>query len=195
MALDFDRYKREYDRYTFTDLQSIYHQIAHDYPVQRHFHSVPVKQTLWSLHKPRVLELGGWDGALADVCGGEYAAWDNYDLVRVPQACRDPRYQLKILTDWFWNSNIPDTYDVFIATHLIEHLNENQLEQLFRKVEKLSGVHMIHLESPISEYGQTWKGTEDTHVLNMGWRGVRWMLADNGFKPRQKDPGVCVATR
>lgn len=194
----FEDYKNRYPL-SFTETVSFYRDVVKDWPEQTHFHAQAFYETLDRGFDHRILELGGWDGSLAAkaFAHGNVAAWDNYDLVEIRQVCGNLGYHAVKLTAWFWDTVVSDKYDLFVATHLIEHLSPIQVHLLFGKLASLSHLRTVHLEAPLQPDGQKWQGTLDTHVLELGYRRVEKILDGYGFRTKTLyvDPWICRGIR
>lgn len=186
VTIDWNAWRAGHSTMTFADQQAFYELVAIEHPVQQHFHldaahhafDEMVRSTGGSL---RVVELGGWDGALADAMLSrpyrDVARWTNYDLIAVPQVPTNPSYELVVLFDYLWNVGYAIKGDVFVSTHTIEHLTGAQLEQLVGILD----TEWVYLESPLEEEGQQWYGYQGTHILELGWRDVRSLLTERGY--------------
>ena len=124
---------RELRLFSFDDQQRFYRLVADLYPVQQSFDPLLATNAFDAIHGAdlNVVELGGWDGKLAQnmLHRTDVATWTNYDLVEVPTACSQPGYQMVVLEDYLWTN--PIRGDVFVATHMIEHIRFRELLDLF----------------------------------------------------------------
>jgi hypothetical protein len=166
---------------TFADQQLFYGMVLSLHPEQQSFDVKYAHEAFDHIagENLSVIELGGWDGALAYAMmqRGDIEVWVNYDLVRPAQVCDIPGYQFVKLEDYFWNLE-PQSADVFVASHTIEHLTGEELEKLFSVLD----VEYIYLDAPLPESGPVdWKGYEGSHVLELGWDEVSSMLSRNGY--------------
>lgn len=185
MSEIWDQFRDDYPTMSFADKRAFYDWVAATYPEQRY---ADVKRALnaFSLiaggHLD-VIELGGWDGALAASVmrtTGDIRSWTNYDLVAVPQECDYRGYHLKVLNDDLWSLDRVDA-DVFVSTHTIEHLSAEELAKLFRWLMP----EFVYLEAPLPMVGPvSWRGVEAAHVLELGWDGVEKLLIDVGYTSR-----------
>jgi len=182
VAIDWDQWRAEYAELSFAEQQAFYRQVAIAHPEQQHFDLDAAVEAFKLVDEDSftVAELGGWDGALA----GELIArfpilrWINWDIVAVePQVCVDHRYFAVELDDWFWSER--QSADVFVATHMIEHIRASELEELFDCLD----VGYIYLEAPLTNEGQQWAGYRGSHILELGWREVTKLLTDRGYEP------------
>jgi hypothetical protein len=189
--IDWDAWRSEHASMTFADQQEFYGSVAVAHPHQQCFDLPHARSTfdhisgLIGFLPPdwpglNVIELGGWDGALADalVSRDDISSWTNYDLAEVPQVCTSTKYRLEVLSDYFWNRNLTYVPDVFVACHTIEHLTGAELEQLFDVLQ----VKFIYLQAPIvKQSGQTWNGYVGSHILELGWDAIDELLVARGY--------------
>jgi hypothetical protein len=184
LRYDFDRWRREYPTSTFAQQQIEWDTIYEAYPHQRFWHSQPVVD---ALHTPgmSVTELGGWRGELADavIPVAEPHAWINYDLCPAAianSACRWLEYHPVLLDNWPWEVGLAPA-DVFVATHVIEHMMFDELTMLAEQSRKWA---TLVIEAPIvqSATSFSWVGNGSTHILEVGWSQVCELFASHGFE-------------
>jgi len=177
--INFDLWRENYDQYSFEDMKAFYAEVAEKFPDQQHFDLNAIRAAFSCFGAPvSVVELGGWDGALADKMfnTGKVASWRNFDIADVPQVCKRDEYSLVVLDDWFWNG--PVRYaDVFVATHTVEHIRATDLGDVFDSLH----VDYIYLEAPLEDYPTDWTGYHGSHILEIGWDGIDEMLLKRGF--------------
>jgi hypothetical protein len=180
---DFDQWRREYPKSTFQQQQVEWDAIYKAYPHQSFWHSQPVVD---ALAKPgmTVTELGGWRGELADsvIPVAEPKSWTNYDLC--PSAishsiCRWLEYHPILLDNWPWETDMLAA-DVFVATHVIEHMMFNQVCKLSEQFRKWA---TLVIEAPIVQSATdfSWDGNGSTHILEVGWDQVGELISSHGF--------------
>lgn len=167
---------------TFADQVAFYRDVAKVYPVQESS-NVGMASAVFDFingEDLEVIELGGWNGRLASqlVTRPDIRSWVNYDLVVVPQACENPRYNLSVLTDWIWNTEIPRA-DVFVACHTIEHLSAEHFYELAKSLRE----PWVYFEAPLDEEPTDWNGYAGSHRLDLGWAGVRNLMEMCGYEP------------
>jgi hypothetical protein len=172
---NFDRWREEYDSLSFEDQQEAYEHVARMFPNQRSFDVVEARKFIARYQPKTVVELGGWDDALANSLGA-FRSWTNYDLVEVPQACAAFWYELVVLQRPFWEDDYEA--DAFVATHTIEHLRARELESLVQRLR----VKACLIEAPLRSGPTDWKGYRGTHILEVGWEGVDAIFANSGFR-------------
>lgn len=181
VGINWDGWRQQYSEMTFRDQQAFYRQVAQEHPDQQHFDVLEAEAAFSriGIYGMTVVEMGGWDGALAETLIGHFpiVRWQNYDIVAVyPQVCDDPRYKRIVLGDWFWNQ--PRSADVFVATHTIEHITGGELAKLFDCLD----CEYVYLESPLKADGQSWAGYVGSHILELGWRQVDGLLVERGYE-------------
>ena len=190
--IDWDAWRSEHASMTFADQQEFYGSVAVAHPHQQCYDLPHARLTFDHISGlvgflPAdwpglvVVELGGWDGALAQALLSTRSGienWTNYDLVEVPQVCKRDNYRLLILDDYLWNQGEVHG-DVFIACHTIEHLTAAELEQLFDVLR----VKFIYLQAPIAhQSGEAWNGYVGSHILEIGWDRIDELLAARGYR-------------
>jgi hypothetical protein len=181
MTIDWDAWRSEHASMSFADQQEFYGEVAVAHPHQQNFDLAHAHATFDHISglSQDVIELGGWDGALAEAMLDrvDIARWTNYDLVEVPQVCQREDYHLRILDDYLWNEGAVKA-DVFVACHTIEHLTAAELEQLFDVLR----VRFIYLQAPIAKQsGQTWSRYFGSHILEIGWDAIDALLLARGY--------------
>lgn len=174
---DFDAWRAGYDHMTFEQQKSCYEEMAELYPCQRSFDLYQAAMFFQRYRPKTVVELGGWDGALASsCCSKRMISWRNYDIVAVPQVCLQPAYELVVLNRPLWEFDAV-TADAFVATHTIEHLRARELEELVPKLK----VKACLIEAPLREVPTDWTGYFGSHILEVGWDGVDALFVAQGF--------------
>ena len=178
--IDWDQWRREHHNLTFADQQAFYQRVAELYPHQQSFDALVCHEAFDRIADEDldIVELGGWDGALASsmLTRPDISRWTNYDLVEVPQVCRHPAYRLAILEDYLWSGD-PIKADVFVACHTIEHLTSEELEKLFDWLR----VKYVYLEAPLKLEPYDWTGYPGSHILEIGWNEVAEMLKSRKY--------------
>lgn len=184
--MNWDGWRQSYDRLTFQDQKDFYRDCAVLYPCQQHF-DLEAAREFFDRYRPRtVLELGGWDGALASQIladHDEILCWRNHDLVAVPQIPTDPRYELNELFEPLWEGRGYLYADAFVATHTIEHVKARELGRLVAKLH----VKACLIEAPLDDSPLDWRGYDGTHVLELGWEGVDALFGTYGYETERSD--------
>lgn len=185
----FNRYRRNYDNLNFLDKKKLAFRWLKKYPEQAHFDYEPVSMWLRKIvvkQPVKILEIGGWRGDLAMKALSEFQKielWHNYDLLdnNGSQKCIDKRYKLISLDDYIWNELPGFEYNALIATHMIEHIRWNELQQLIQWIP--SGVKTVLFEAPLPVTSENidWKGDYSSHVLEKGWEQVIAKMKERGY--------------
>lgn len=198
-----DEWRARTEKMTYAEQQAFYDDVARDFPEQAHFVREVAIRELTGAAPAGVLEIGGWRGdlaaaVLADPRSAAIRKWVNMDIapsLAGMQRCRDPRYSFVVAPTWVWDTAIPDEYDAVVATHLIEHLTERQLETLLRRLAKLGRARTLYLESPLREDSHGWKGYRGSHILGLGWAGVRRMVQAAGWTATEQVTPIIIVGR
>lgn len=166
---------------SFADQQAFYQAVLEAYPDQAHFNSGTITDAFDLIQGQalQVVEIGGWDGQLAEYLlpRGDIASWVNHDLVEPPQACKHPAYHFNLLQDYLWNLGFVEA-DVFVACHTIEHLAWAELEHLLAVLR----VKWLYLESPLPiHHRRSWNGYAGSHILELTWLELEQELEQRGY--------------
>lgn len=186
MMEEFNRYRQDYDTLTFSDLKTIHSRWHKMYPNQKRFNENFFSTGLNNVineegESIKVIELGGHNGQLAleSLKRWPKISWLNVEIVNrgTIEGLKDRNYKAHILSDQIWKelSDIKD-YDVFVSSHVIEHLMNRQLETLINWLIKNQTKHIL-LDTPIKAEGQTWSDYFGAHLLEMGSNQVKGLLA------------------
>lgn len=173
---------------TYADHRRIYERIAVEYPNQNYYAAELAKHFFAGATPEEVFELGGWDGALAAEVLPEAASiqrWTNYEIVKVPQVCTDPRYRLAVPNRFVWE--LPSLHgDAFFASHVLEHLTAADMEKL---LDKLDTFRWAYVDVPLPSEPFDWKGTTTTHALvwsisefDQAWEERGWRIVSSIFR-------------
>ena len=179
----FNRWRNEYDRYSFAKQKQIYNALEVKYPDQQKFTTEEISNFLKDIKNLKILEIGGWKGELASKILSQnenIISWDNYEICSnavEKTVCTDKRYKPILLKDFPWNLNIFGNYNVCILSHVIEHIKENQLKLFFDKIYRCN---YIYIEAPIKENRKdvNWNNYGGTHILECGWNDIDKMLSN-----------------
>lgn len=163
--------------------QASFNPFNFDFAIKKHLERLPVP--------PKVLEVGGWRGELAQHCFSKHEiwSWHNIDMCKaavdnsLPIQKHDkcsPGYTSFFPGDfdWFKKPRLED-YDMFVSAHTIEHLTDDHFLQL---MDYAMGIPIVLLEAPITNEGQKWDGYIGTHIMEMGWERVHKEMAARGWK-------------
>jgi hypothetical protein len=180
-----DDYRTRYrDGMPYQAHREFYDLLAREYPEQNYWDAEQVAAFLDWCKPGWVVELGGWDGALAAAMLPDrfgIGIWWNYELADVPQVCYHSSYAFSIDDGWLWADgpySVP--CDAFIASHSLEHLTEQHLDALIAALD----CDYAYVDVPLDDVGQTWNGSTTTHVLELSLDEFvqRWLKA--GWKVR-----------
>jgi hypothetical protein len=161
--IDGNRYRAQYDTYTFAEKQAIYNTIISSY--NQHsgcpYHLFEYLGTLNHQHL-NIFELGGYDGfhAYNVFLNFPHYRWVNYDLslcvapLTRPQLL-DYNYRLHILDEPF--TTPPDDMDLFYTSYTLEHLRLHEVLDILDATRHI--LHHVHLIDYV------W--ADDTHVLEL----------------------------
>lgn len=180
-AIDWDQWRRDYSSMGFAEHQAFNAECLRLHPHQQAFDAQACAEFL-SLHQPKtVVELGGWDGALAAEMLDRFPGiqtWVNYDITPdVPQTCDDVRYDVIVLDDWPWRRHL--VADALVASHVFEHLKAYQIEMLMGAWD----VDRVFMDVPIGATACSWWGYEGSHILEVGYTDLLGRLRDAGYEP------------
>jgi len=175
---ELDRYRRLYDDLTVAELAEWNERLVKKYPDQRHYNYEHVRQAVGDAGD--VVELGGYDGSLADVIlerNTHIRRWRNYELVRVKHAePRDPRYELIVDRDRFAWRRADWDGDVLVLSHVLEHLNAEQALELVLTFPRYD---RVYIDAPLRAGG--WEGSTTAHVLGWTWDDLLRIIEAQGI--------------
>lgn len=173
---DLDKLRDRYDELSFQEFRSWCQQIAATWPEQAYWDAPAVSRFLDFTQADDVVELGGWDGALAQAVMRPGMDWLNLEVTEVPQVCTFPDFHLKVLEDWPWTWD--DWGDVLIMSHVIEHMSVEHLRSLLRRCESRA----VYVDAPLSEEsGTNWRGSPTSHILPLSFIEVDALFFEHGF--------------
>lgn len=183
-AIDWDAWRAAYDTMTFAEQEDFYDRVFEQFPDQARYSVRVLSSFLDEIAVPvDIVELGGWDGAFAAEILAKHkpiTGWCNSEIsVAAAEAtvCDDARYSLHVpLTDWYWTQ--PHQCDLFVASHVIEHLKLLDVLASF----DATGCRWMYLQAPLEEEATDWTGYRGSHILEVGWRVLTDELADRGFR-------------
>jgi hypothetical protein len=183
--IDWDAWRREYaEGMSVAELRDFYSRVWELHRDQR-CHSKNTCAVAIAEIRPRwVLELGGWDGELGKSMLDAYPEirrWTSVEIcpeaVRATRAREDPRLSVICPGDWwFWERRWE--CDLFVASHVIEHMTAEELGRTFCAVE----AYAMYLEAPLEEHGRSWTGYAGSHILEEGWDWVDTCLGHLGHE-------------
>lgn len=186
VMIDWDAYRSDYGRMSYAEHLSFYDRVWAAYPVQIHFDLATAIRFFERTKPQRVLELGGWRGELAGEILSRFPSierWENLEICRGAAqntVVTDGRYSARTPTTWAWIDPSIDfhAFDTFVGSHVIEHMDWEQVTHLF---DRLRSFRALFLASPLRDDPFDWKGYVGSHVLRMGWSGITHRLATQGW--------------
>lgn len=180
MDVTFEQYRNAYDRLSFAEHQALYGQVAAEFPEQSYWNAVEVERFLRHYYPECVVEIGGWDGGLANTVPYS-GTWTNLELADVPQVCAKPGYRRVVLTDWLWNRGAWG--DAVVMSHVIEHMSEDHIRRLLGSFEG----QPVYVDAPLEEDKWTnWKHSTTTHVLGHSFSALDVLFAEHGYQVAYK---------
>jgi len=182
----FDLWRSNYRGSSVEDHADFYRRIHSEYPDQKHYNLEAVLAFLGAVQERRfmVVELGGYDGALAKECleaTGRIQSWANYDIC-FPEILQpsDRRYVAIKLEQQFWEMSVLPHAEVFVASHVIEHLDRPDFLALLDCIQL---VPYVFLDSPLGDsVAVDWTGATAAHVLDLSWDDVVRAMELRGFE-------------
>ena len=172
---DLDKYRDQYDDLTFQEHQALYQRVVEEYPEQSFWSAPECARFLEFVQPQRVVEIGGWDGGLAEA-SYFLDRWVNLDWADVPQVCRKPGYQYVILQDFVWTWT--EWGDAVVMSHVLEHMSEEHLRNLLSVMD----ARAIYVDAPLSEdHRIEWRGSLTAHVLDLSFREVDEVFREYGY--------------
>ncbi len=180
MISELDNFRSGYKQGNYDWHREFYARLALAFPEQNYYSATLVNDFLDWCEPRTVIELGGWDGALAQEVLREGMKWTNYEIADVPQVCDDSGYEYVLPDSWIWES--PLEGDAFIASHVLEHLSLEHLSALIAALRCESA----YVDVPLFPDGNTWQGSTTTHVLPISigqfdefWASAGWTIAQD----------------
>lgn len=193
VAIDYDAWRARYDSLSFAEQQAIYDQIGHISPEQPH---VDVDAANHAFRDVRsVVEIGGWRGELAEALlplHRRVDSWVNFEVcgwaVGEGNRCGDARYAGVELDDWPWNTDLPAA-DLFVASHVVEHMRFRDFTLLAEQFPKFG---RVHIRAPLPLIGRPcWDSYPGTHILEAGWEELHDFLGSLGLVLVGAGPLTC----
>lgn len=189
--LVFDKWRRQYSEMSSAQHLEFVEKCAAVYPDQMHFsHRVYEK---FFEHYPglNILEIGGWKGELARYCLSNFdiKSWTNIEIctTAIENTVKMPndKYSTICPTDFFWFRGVRHLKaDLLISSNTIEHFNNSDFIEL---VEAITDIRMVLFEAPLKKNEETWQGYLGTHILEMDWPDVIFLMDRYGYKQTKLD--------
>jgi len=175
----FDKWREDYDKTSIAEQAKLHDELFEKYPQQAHY-DYAIADNFFEDFKNdiKVFEAGCWDLTLAKKLVAKYpniVKWKGADICqKALKAAGDNERIYKMLCtteEWWWSEHLYN-YDIFIATHFIEHLSNEHLESLLTAIP----CSYIYLEAPLKEVHNEWGGYMGTHKLEFGWKEITHIL-------------------
>lgn len=186
--ISWDHWRNAYDDFSYEDHLKYYNEIYNHFPEQNHC-TISQADLFFRQHQEpiKVLEVGGWNGAVADYMLENFPyikMWTNYEICQssiINGKIHDARYMSIVPKTFIWDMKEILKADVFFASHALEHMKAKQVELL---ISRLTTVNRMYIEAPIpdSSTDTSWLGYVGTHILEIGWEQLETMLQSFGFK-------------
>jgi hypothetical protein len=181
--IGWDEWRACYDESSFADQRGFYNDVYREFPEQSRYSTRRLQALLdWMPAGPvSVVELGGWQGAFAAEmleAQPRISRWANYEISSdavEASVCDDGRYVGVALNRWYWDDR--HRADVFVASHVIEHLRLEQVEAAIRATD----CRYLYLQAPLGDGPTDWRGYRGSHILECGWGGVTAAAHTEGF--------------
>jgi len=184
---DLDEWRAAYPTATYAEQRAFHSRIWEANPDQNHFCANEVALALDHMRPNcsttpfQVVELGGWDGQLAELMLDRYpgiSRWSNIELCHEAAMAghgRHRRYWLPNVKGWYWQYEW--RCHLFVASHVIEHLSAGDLDKVIAATDALA----LFFDAPLEDYAIDWNGSPTTHTLDVGWEGVTDICARHGY--------------
>jgi len=200
---EFNQWREQYREMTFKENQEWYDRLEKDHPWQQHFDATKVadfiRHTSTQLGSVRILELGGWKGDLAEIIRKNYpnvwsniVYWDNHDICLTAiekNVCHDPKYNAFGIDRQLWElAMLLRPYNIFIGSHVLEHLTTSEIKQLIPFLVKYK-IQYLYLHVPITEQAlgeKIWNNYYGNHILEIGWVQLEQLLRKYKYTPLRK---------
>jgi hypothetical protein len=178
-AIDWNHWRSTYTDKTYPEHQAFYSEVFAHHPVQCHFNPMLADKAIRETNPTTVVELGGWDGELAELMLEKHPAIDRWTNVEICREARErgthPRYEAPEVGDWYWTRTW--TADLFVSSHAIEHLTAEDLDRTIQATD----AQAIFLDAPLFDEPMDWENFPGTHILPLDWGGVDSILTNHGY--------------
>jgi hypothetical protein len=180
-GLDWNAWRAAYPTSTYEQQQRFYSDVYRQHPEQRHFNKRAVRRAIEQVQPRTVVELGGWDGELAERMlerHPDIVEWINVEVCKEAAHISDtrhPRLSSPYLSDFYWTSHWHA--DLFVASHAIEHLTVQHLE----KTIAATHARALYLDAPLEDAPESWEDYHGSHILDVGWDGVDVLCERYGY--------------
>lgn len=196
----FNDYRNNYDKLPFENHQKFYGVIYEHFPSQRQYNLEAVKKFLRKIKKPGVVEIGGWQGELAQeilesTMGKKVWSWVNYEICReaVDNGYDSPKYSGIALKDFFKFDEEMLDHNTLIMSHVLEHMKYREFAKFLDEVREAGyPFKHIYLDAPIPDKTRyvSWHNYVGTHVLEVGWEDILKLLKGHGYKVTHDEQNI-----
>lgn len=171
---NYDKWRENYNNMTFKEQKEFYNEFYEthlDQGWKSHLDDL-IKAFQQIKGYSNVIELGCNDGTLAQAMIKRFPIlkWHGYDISRtalMKTKVDTPVYQFSELNSQFWECVDVTGYDVFIASHVLEHLSFKQVKLLLNHITPIK-----YWIIAMPELKSNWKGYLGTHVLEVRWKEI-----------------------
>lgn len=181
--MNFNEWRKRYDTLTFAEQQEYHNHLEALYPDQAHYDYNAAAHVFGLVNPKTVAEAGTWKANLAyQILGSNETItnWDAYELCPnavLKTVCKDARLQYQTLTRFDWWNDVTIDADLFLATHFIEHLSWQHLQEMVAAVNSPN----IYFEAPLTDIGEQWQDFHGTHKLTVGWDEITALMQSKGY--------------
>ena len=170
----FDDYRLEYPTMNHTRKQECNRYFYETWPIQNTFMFDYdfILDSLATANPESVVELGGYEGQLALESFTRVKTlthWINLELIphRQVQGLEKYWYRETVLENQVWLTSHKLDCDMFVATHMLEHLSNMECTLLLEWLLQ-QNVKWLLLVVPTTPKGRLWTGYMGAHVLTYG---------------------------
>ena len=188
----YNDWRARYPSMTFEDHVAFYTALEKDIGRMCGFDSKnisPRSIPIWiqKMKTPRmdVLELGGYNGGLAEIILPRCMnidRWNNKEIIDCQQLCKDDAYSFEILPDFIWNCGGRfDWHNTFVASHVIEHFNHEHCLLFLDWLEEAE-FDYLWIEAPLPIVKRTdWHNILTYHINPLNWTVINTLIRNMGY--------------
>ena len=178
---EFDLYRDDYEDMTSDKAYDWHSRLWRSSPSQDHVSLSKLDEFFREVDATHVMEIGGWRGEAAEhVLGWNdgISSWRNYEVCR--EAANSPVFEderYHSIHHWV-NPGSPFVMDgdTLVCSHVLEHMNEGQVEFVMRSTK----ARYLYVDVPLDR--DEWSGTTCFHVFRGGWPRMSTLIESVGFK-------------
>ena len=201
-AKQFDTWREMYDEMSYEEHRMFAQMVIKEYPNQEYWdRDWAMSFFKWVTGKigregqMRVLEIGGYDGAMAARVlkhSQQILRWTNIEMVTVPRVCKDIRYEVVVPQTWIWEDAEAKAwkYSTLVLSHVLEHLRFRDVAKLVEMVATKCNWIFVDAPIPLGRDGADWNGYHGTHILEVGWGRVDNLMEIHGYRPVIDGPSI-----